>query len=94
MDSSGKIVRDTVYKQFKAVMKDLLLKQSRWPAGAQIATERALADEFKLSRVTISKALSELQAEGLIEKRPPGGTSCSRATPPTSIPDATPPCTA
>ena len=74
MDSSNKIVRDPVYKQFKAVIKDLLLKQTRWPAGAQMSTERVLADEFKLSRVTISKALSELEAEGLIEKRPPGGT--------------------
>ena len=74
MDSSKKIVRDPIYKQFKAVIKDILLKQSRWPAGGQIATERVLSDEFKLSRVTISKALSELEAEGLIEKRPPGGT--------------------
>ena len=74
MDSSKKIVRDPIYKQFKAVIKEILLKQSRWPAGGQIATERVLSDEFKLSRVTISKALSELEAEGLIEKRPPGGT--------------------
>src|SRR5476649_132246 len=74
MDSSGKIVRDPVYKQFKAVIKDILLKQVRWPAGSQLATERVLSEEFKLSRVTISKALSELEAEGLIEKRPPGGT--------------------
>lgn len=74
MDSSGKIVRDPIYKQFKTVIKEILLKQDRWPAGTQIATERVLADEFKLSRVTISKALSELEAEGLIEKRPPGGT--------------------
>jgi DNA-binding LacI/PurR family transcriptional regulator len=74
MDSSAKIIRDPVYKQFKAVIKDILLKQNRWSAGQQIAPERELADEFKLSRVTISKALSELEAEGLIEKRPPGGT--------------------
>ncbi len=74
MDSSSKIVRDPVYKQFKAVIKDILLKQVRWPAGSQLATERVLSEEFKLSRVTISKALSELEAEGLIEKRPPGGT--------------------
>jgi len=74
MDSSNKIVRDPIYKQFKAVMKDMLITQSRWPAGSQIATERVLAEEFKLSRVTVSKALAELEAEGLIEKRPPGGT--------------------
>lgn len=74
MDSSSKIVRDPVYKQFKALIKGQLLQQSRWPAGAQIATERDLAKEYNLSRVTVSKALSELEAEGLIEKRPPGGT--------------------
>jgi DNA-binding LacI/PurR family transcriptional regulator len=68
------IVREPIYKQFKDVIKDLIQNKGRWSPGERIPTERILAEEFRISRVTIAKALSELEAEGLIEKRPPVGT--------------------
>ena len=39
-----------------------------WPAGAQMPSEATLVAEFGVSRMTVNRALRELQAEGLVQR--------------------------
>ena len=45
-----------------------LLGQGRWPPGALMPSEAELVTQFGVSRMTVSRALRELQAEGLIQR--------------------------
>lgn len=40
----------------------------RWPPGALMPSEAELVAQFKVSRMTVNRALRELQAEGLVER--------------------------
>ncbi len=54
-----------------AVVKQALkagLAANQWPAGALMPSEAALVAQFGVSRMTVSRALRELQAEGLVER--------------------------
>jgi GntR family histidine utilization transcriptional repressor len=44
------------------------LAAGRWPAGAQMPSEAELVAQFGVSRMTVNRALRELQGEGLIER--------------------------
>ena len=50
------------------------LAAGRWPPGALMPSEAALVVEFGVSRMTVSRALRELQAEGLVERTQGVGT--------------------
>lgn len=50
------------------------LAQGRWPAGALMPSEADLVAEFGVSRMTVNRALRELQAEGLVERTQGVGT--------------------
>jgi GntR family histidine utilization transcriptional repressor len=45
-----------------------------WPPGARIPDEAALAAEFGCARATVNRALRDLAAAGVIERRRRGGT--------------------
>jgi GntR family histidine utilization transcriptional repressor len=45
-----------------------------WPPGALMPSEAELVAEFGVSRMTVSRALRELQAEGLVERSQGVGT--------------------
>jgi GntR family histidine utilization transcriptional repressor len=45
------------------------LARGRWPAGARMPSEAELVERFGVSRMTVGRALRELQAEGLVERR-------------------------
>ena len=45
-----------------------------WPAGALMPSEAALVAEFGVSRMTVNRALRELQAEGLVARTQGVGT--------------------
>lgn len=45
-----------------------------WAPGAVIPTEEALATEFGVARATVNRALRELAAEGVLERRRKAGT--------------------
>ena len=45
------------------------LARGRWPAGARMPSEAELVERFAVSRMTVGRALKELQAEGLVERR-------------------------
>ncbi len=50
------------------------LAGGRWPAGALMPSEAELVAEFGVSRMTVSRALRELQAEGLVQRTQGVGT--------------------
>lgn len=56
------------YARVKAWLKDGL-SRSRWPAGERMPSEAELVERFGVSRMTVNRALKELQAEGLVERR-------------------------
>ena len=44
------------------------MQSGRWPPGAQMPSEAELVAQFGVSRMTVNRALRELQSEGLVER--------------------------
>lgn len=61
------------YAQVKQFLKDEL-SRGRWPPGALMPSETALVAQFGVSRMTVNRALRELQAEGLVDRLQGMGT--------------------
>jgi len=65
------------YVRVKQYLKDGLA-DGTWPAGAQMPSEAELMARFGLSRMTVNRALKELQAQGLVERSQGVGTFAAR----------------
>ena len=50
----------------------------RWEIGARLPSEAELMAQFGVSRITVGRAMRDLQREGLVERRPGSGTYVSR----------------
>jgi DNA-binding LacI/PurR family transcriptional regulator len=50
----------------------------RYGEGARLPSENQLVDQFKVSRPTVARALRDLEAQGLIERRAGSGTYVRR----------------
>jgi len=61
------------YARVKLHLKDGLAS-GRWPPGALMPSESELVAEFGVSRMTVGRALRELQSEGLVERTQGVGT--------------------
>ena len=61
------------YTRVKQHLKDGLAS-GVWPAGALMPSEAELVAQFAVSRMTVNRALRELQAEGLVERTQGVGT--------------------
>jgi GntR family histidine utilization transcriptional repressor len=61
------------YARVKAHLKQGLAN-GRWPPGAQMPSEAELVAEFGVSRMTVNRALRELQADGLVLRTQGVGT--------------------
>jgi GntR family histidine utilization transcriptional repressor len=61
------------YARVKAWLKNGLAR-GRWPAGRPMPSEAALVERFGVSRMTVNRALRELQAEGLVTRSQGRGT--------------------
>jgi len=61
------------YARVKLHLKDGLAS-GRWPAGALMPSEAELVAEFGVSRMTVNRALRELQSEGLVQRAQGLGT--------------------
>ena len=61
------------YARVKQHLKDGLAA-GRWPAGALMPSEAELVAAFGVSRMTVNRALRELQAEGLVQRTQGVGT--------------------
>lgn len=55
------------YARVKQHLKDGLA-QGLWPPGVQMPSESELVAQFGVSRMTVNRALKELQAEGLVNR--------------------------
>lgn len=61
------------YQRVKQFLKDGLA-EGRWPPGALMPSEAELTATFAVSRMTVNRALRELQAEGLVQRSQGLGT--------------------
>ena len=65
------------YARIKQHLKDGLAAGT-WAGGALMPSEAELVAEFGVSRMTVNRALKELQAEGLVERSQGLGTFAAR----------------
>jgi GntR family transcriptional regulator, histidine utilization repressor len=56
------------YAHVKRALKDGLAR-GRWPPGARMPSESQLVARFGVSRMTVHRALRELQTEGFVDRR-------------------------
>jgi len=65
-----------VIQGWEAIQANVLqrIRTREWGPGALIPTEEALAREFGCARATVSRALREVAAAGLLERRRKAGT--------------------
>ncbi len=68
-----------VYQKVKHYLKTGL-SQGRWPPGSIMPSEAALVGQFSVSRMTVNRALKELQNEGLVDRVQGVGTFASQLT--------------
>ena len=61
------------YSRIKQFLKDGLANEI-WPPGTLMPSETELAAQFGVSRTTVTRALRELQAEGLVDRLQGVGT--------------------
>src|SRR3982074_2748920 len=50
----------------------------RWDVGAQLPSEAELVKQFGVSRITVGRAVKDLQAAGMVERRAGAGTFVKR----------------
>lgn len=65
------------YARVKQFLKEGLA-DGTWPPGALMPSEAELVARFGISRMTVNRALKELQAEGLVERAQGVGTFAAR----------------
>ena len=56
------------------IKKDI--DEHRWAIGERLPSERDLAEQFAVSRMTLRQAVSLLVEEGVLERRVGSGTFC------------------
>ena len=61
------------YEQvYEAVLSDIA--SGRWGPGDRLPSEAELVEAFGVSRITVGRAMRDLQRDGLVERRPGSGT--------------------
>ena len=61
------------YKQIQHYIT-MRIDNGKWPVGAQIPTDAALAGKFKVARMTVIRAMQELADRGHVQRIQGGGT--------------------
>lgn len=64
---------EPMYRQIQGFLRDQILSGAL-PPDAQLPSSRSLADELGVSRITVTNAYAELEAEGLVLTRSGSGT--------------------
>src|SRR5690606_38678521 len=72
MDGKG-----ALYQRILSDIRGRILS-GEWPPGHRIPFEHELADQYRCSRMTVNKAMSELARTGLIERRRRSGSFVRR----------------
>jgi GntR family histidine utilization transcriptional repressor len=65
-----------IWQQIRRALADPILN-GKWPPGTRIPTEALLTKKFGISRMTASKAVQQLVADGLVQRRRKVGTLVS-----------------
>ena len=84
LSSDSRIARapgTSLHRQLFVILRDQILRGLH-PPGAAIPNEEALGEEFGVSRITVRRAVADLEAAGLLVKRHGRGTFVSSALPP------------
>ncbi|MBW3553521.1 MAG: GntR family transcriptional regulator, partial [Gemmatimonadetes bacterium] len=55
------------------------IESGRWGPGDRLPSEAELVERFGVSRITVGRAMRDLQGAGVVERRPGSGTYVSRA---------------
>src|SRR3989304_1216710 len=66
-----------LYVELKHTIRALIEKEGLQP-GARLPTEQELMKRFRVSRMTVTRALHDLAAEGLVDRRQGVGTFVAR----------------
>lgn len=66
-----------LYSQIKALLTQRLAA-GEWPPGQALPSETALAQEYGVSQGTLRKALNEMEAERLVDRRQGKGTFAAK----------------
>ncbi|MFZ4758470.1 MAG: GntR family transcriptional regulator [Burkholderiaceae bacterium] len=69
-----------LHRRMYLVLRDRIVRGD-WSAGSALPTEEQLGEQFGVSRITVRRALSDLQAQGLIDRRQGLGTFVSAGVP-------------
>src|SRR5215470_5620049 len=68
-----KTARSPKHRQvFEALARDI--HDQRWKAGDRLPSEAQLCLQFDASRITVGRAVKDLQSAGLVERRAGSGT--------------------
>jgi len=71
------VARDPLYRKlYQSLLSDI--QSSRHAAGGRLPTEAQLADQYRVSKTTVRKALEMLASQGLVERWPKRGTFVSQ----------------
>lgn len=70
-----------LHQQLFVVLREQIMR-GLYPPGATIPNEARLGDLFKVSRITVRRAVADLEAEGLVEKKQGLGTFVRQDLPP------------
>lgn len=62
-----------VYEQLKLIIRDQILL-GQYPPGSQLPTEQQLCDRYGVSRITVGRAMNDLEREGLVQRIQGKGT--------------------
>jgi DNA-binding GntR family transcriptional regulator len=75
MSAADEPLLDRLQLRYQRVQESLAeeLARDHRPAGSPLPPERALAEHFGVSRVTLRRALDELERAGLVSRTPGGG---------------------
>jgi DNA-binding LacI/PurR family transcriptional regulator len=66
-------------KVYRALQRDI--HSGRWKEGDRLPSEAELVQRFGASRITVGRAVRDLQREGLVERRVGSGTYIQRSRP-------------
>lgn len=76
MNSQPNLIRSpgtALHRQIFLVLRDAIV-QGIYPAGTALPKEESLAEQFGVSRVTVRRALADLESQGLVQRRHGRGT--------------------
>lgn len=71
----------SLHRQLFTVLREQIIR-GQYQVGGLIPKEEELCNQFGVSRITVRRALADLEAEGLVEKRQGRGTYVSQELPP------------